>query len=278
MIKVVVETITPDRAVQMLERNKKNRKYRSRILNLYASEMKKKAWHPGVGSITFNGDGSLLDGQHRLQACILSQTAFESVVVTGISKEAQKVMDSGAARKVSDYLQMNGVDNAVNVASVAKNIYNMGVELDIAKGITQKGVVAHQELINFAFENPDIIVAANYAARLYKANRPGVLPIATAGSMYYVLSVHNDADIVEDFFEKIYSGVELSRTNPIFLLRRKLLSMQEMRATGGHMTKIIIAAMVVKTWNSHIKGEEPTKLFQRIDSKFPKLQHINNNK
>ena len=74
-------TITPSMAEEMLSKNKSNRKLRNTVVNSYASQMASGKWHLTGQGITFGKNGQLLDGQHRLSAIVLANTAVEMLVV-----------------------------------------------------------------------------------------------------------------------------------------------------------------------------------------------------
>ena len=124
-MKLTIETVTPEKAASWLEGNTKNRKLRLKTVELYAADMRARHWKMTAEPIKFNCDGTLLDGQHRLAACVLSKVPFETAVARGIDSEAQDVMDCGDRRKFSDALHIAGVKNAAATASVVNALYRL---------------------------------------------------------------------------------------------------------------------------------------------------------
>lgn len=69
------KVVTPAMATKWLEEgNTHNRKVRDSVVMRYAADMKAGRWKQTHQGIAFNGDGTLLDGQHRLFAIIEADT------------------------------------------------------------------------------------------------------------------------------------------------------------------------------------------------------------
>ena len=78
-----VETITPERATQILAtQNTGNRSISRRHVAVLAEEIKAGRWKLNGDTICFNGS-RLIDGQHRLSAIAASGIPVESLVVYG---------------------------------------------------------------------------------------------------------------------------------------------------------------------------------------------------
>ena len=110
-------TITPYIAESWLTKNVKNRRISTTAVNRYARDMKAGKWKFSGDAIRFSVDGDLLDGQHRLLACIKSGEAFETLVMYNISADTRQVIDGGMARTAKDYLTFDGYHNASTLAA-----------------------------------------------------------------------------------------------------------------------------------------------------------------
>ena len=94
--------ITPEIAKTMLQTNTDNRSKRGWWVTGLAQMIKRGEWVTTHQGIAFDSDGRLIDGQHRLEAIIESNTPVDLLVVKGVSKEAYKVLDNGVKRTLSD--------------------------------------------------------------------------------------------------------------------------------------------------------------------------------
>ena len=79
-----ITTMTPEQAQQLIETSNAgglNRLKKAKV-NRFAGEMSKGKWALNGESIIISVTGRILDGHHRLKACILSKQSFETVLVT----------------------------------------------------------------------------------------------------------------------------------------------------------------------------------------------------
>ena len=118
-LKAEVITITPKLAEEWLGKNIKNRAISKRLVSAYARDMTAGYWRLTGEPISFNKNGDMVNGQHRLLACIQALTPFTSLVVYGVGATASLVLDAGRSRRAGDILKMNGIDNPVWLAAAA---------------------------------------------------------------------------------------------------------------------------------------------------------------
>ena len=104
--KVEIKIITPEFAERLLERNSSNRVLRKNHVNSLARDMKNGAWRLNNDAITIAADGTLLNGQHRLNAIIKAEKPIKMLVAEGFSTDTYKVLDGGAKRSVADQLNI----------------------------------------------------------------------------------------------------------------------------------------------------------------------------
>lgn len=83
-----VETITPDYAKALLEQNTGSRPIKNTIVNAYAEDMRNGKWFLNGEAIKISSNNQILDGLHRVFACIASDTPFTTIVVRGLDPTA----------------------------------------------------------------------------------------------------------------------------------------------------------------------------------------------
>lgn len=122
------EFVTPETAAEwLLDHNKNNRKIRATRVTAYARDMRSGDWMATHEAIAFNCDGTLIDGQHRLEAVIESGIPGWFLVFHGVPKAVARVIDSNATRSASDALKIvHGKDATARDVTVAKIIYRGG--------------------------------------------------------------------------------------------------------------------------------------------------------
>ena len=121
-LKITTEIITPKQAEKYLEKNiENNRPILDRHVAVLARDMKAGNWVQNGETIKFNGTGSLLDGQHRLWACIEAKVPFTTAVARGVPSLEE--VDRGRSRAMSHILAMRQVKNAIKVSVAIRTIW-----------------------------------------------------------------------------------------------------------------------------------------------------------
>lgn len=117
----VLQIITPEWALMVLtERNTNNRKRDPRRVRKYASDIINKKWHVINNGLGFFEDGTLADGQHRLEAVVETEKAVPMIVVYGVDPSATVAIDEGRPRSNADVGKILGM-NVSNTALSASN-------------------------------------------------------------------------------------------------------------------------------------------------------------
>lgn len=98
-------TITPQMAKEMLKKNCINRPLSQNTINAYAYDMKEGNWDKDSDSaISFDTEGKLRNGQHRLNAIIKAGVPVTTQVCYGCSPDA--IFDAGRRRSDRDQLNI----------------------------------------------------------------------------------------------------------------------------------------------------------------------------
>jgi len=110
-----IETITPRQATKLLESNvENNRPISDRHVQSLARDMKEGNWAENGETIKVCPQGSVLDGQHRLWACVVSNRPFTTAVVRGV--ENLDNVDRNRPRSLANALHMRGYERAPKLA------------------------------------------------------------------------------------------------------------------------------------------------------------------
>ena len=129
-----IRDVTPEWATKILEEHDKkvtDGKFRQRARNhktvqAYAADMKSGNWGVTGQGISFDEDGNLLDGQHRLAAVAVSGMTVKLLVLwdvpTHINKHirSQDLFDIGKKRMVGQQLAIDGFTYAMEMATTSR--------------------------------------------------------------------------------------------------------------------------------------------------------------
>ena len=86
-ITVEVEVISPAEAEAYLKNNAHHRKVKQKKVDAYIGDLKEGRWKLNGKTITFDSNGRLLGGQHRLNAVVQSGVSLTTLVVRGLDPE-----------------------------------------------------------------------------------------------------------------------------------------------------------------------------------------------
>jgi len=211
--------ITPKVAQAMLEFNTNNRTLRRHQVAVLAEEMSRKQWLATGEAIRFDVDGLLLDGQHRLEGCIAAKmTLRNQLVVTGLSRKAFAVIDTGMKRTPKDTLSIAGIANGSAIAPVVRLLTVIEAGLDPYNHHAM-GLVTRQDILKFAQENlADMDWAVRLSRPVYASTRLGN-QTALITLALRALRVGHARERVEEFFASLATGERLAATSPILSLR-----------------------------------------------------------
>lgn len=101
-----IESITPEIAREYLSHNVNNRRIKAATVQALVRDIKNGDFVLTHQGIAFDEDGTLIDGQHRLQAVITAGTPVRMMVTRGLSKRALMVVDRGNTRSLSDIMNI----------------------------------------------------------------------------------------------------------------------------------------------------------------------------
>lgn len=250
---ITIEKVTPSQAKAFLARNKSNRPVKQGRVDVWAKEMAAGFWRVTGAPIVFDIEGNVLDGQHRLLACCQANVPFVTAVARGVDSDARLVMDIGASRGPGDVLDLIGVPNARNVASVIRQV--IGYDLDALSDPGRVNVsCTRDELVIFARLYPEKLQAAvSYGRRLTKNIG---LPLAAWATFSFII---DRADPGEAFpwLEGLIDGAGLTKSDPRLALRSWVMHRISNRQRPTPPEQIYTA---VRAWNAFIGGESLLQL------------------
>lgn len=256
--RVSIVKVTPNLAAQWLEKNTNNRNLIPAAVRDYARDIEDGRFHFTGEPIQFDGDGNLENGQHRLAAIVQTGRTVPLVVVRGVTRDAQKYMDSGRKRTAANALQMENTGaNMAHVAAVARGL------LIFLEGRRP----TQSEVVEFAESNlPELIESATIARATQTA--PGMCGgVALFGIPHFLLAQVDEVD-ARYFFEHLASGESLQKGSGIYALRQQIITGAR---TGGRMEDRLRTniALFFKAWNAWRDAKPIARLGYSSVEAFP---------
>ena len=236
--------VTPARARAWLNANTNNRRLRLDTVDALMRDIATGRWHNIGEAIKFATDGTILDGQHRLLAIANGTTTVRCLVVEGLPRATQKVMDTGRARTFADQLQIDGYKNCTLLGSVVRFSAHMnkGAAYQKVKGGYTE--FTKSELWEHFTENPSLEIAVSEALN-YRSSLQ-VSPTAFTYA-WWLISETNDYDTLVEFFAAIRDNATDGIGDPRLALMRRIGSSINI---GQKLSIYAQVSLIVRAWNA----------------------------
>lgn len=220
---IVVESVTPKKAIAWLNLNTSNRRLRNGVVEKYTRDMKNGDWTNCVAPISFYQDGEVADGQHRLWAIIDSGTTQRFIIVRGLNREDGINIDTGLNRDLSDSANISGVDKGLSrLLLVASKAIATGV------GTSDRGI-SNTERLMWATKYRE---AANFC----NSHVPRVKYMATGamlGAIGRAYLHEGDKERLKRFASILKSGFVENEDETAAVAMRNYLLAKGITATSG---------------------------------------------
>ncbi len=253
-MKIDIIDITPEKALEMLQRNSRNRARNDKHIMFLADQMSKGMWFFNGEPIQFSINNELLNGQHRLFAIIKSNTTQRCVIETEVEGDVFGTYDTGKKRTAGDVFHVNGIDNSVALSSMVRAYMalNMGIlgSSNVGSANTKTSIV---DVYKTYEQKPqlfsDILKEASHLFRKLHILKPSEIGSYIA---YLVIDKGHAWDKVDSFFKQLCLSDDIEN-GTIRVLRDKLINSG---LRGYKMTAKHRRALITKAWNAFIRGKE----------------------
>jgi hypothetical protein len=176
-------------------------------------QMDADGWKVNGEALKFSTDGKLLDGQHRLEACVRANKPFRSTVVVGLEPETQATMDDNRRRTVHDQVLLQGM-NLPKAASAAAR-WLLLIRLGTI-GRAQRST--NQEILEVLHRHPGLAQSAEAIRDKDVVALPSIIL-----TMHYIGSqLLNQLAKANAFVEVMASGVPAYEGDPVHAWREEL--------------------------------------------------------
>lgn len=216
---VQVQTLTPDEATVLLDANHHNRRLNAARVSHLAADMRAGLWDFTGDAIRIAVDGQLLDGQHRLAACVESGVPLTTVVISGLPAQAQESMDIGRKRTVADSLTIAGEKNGPQLAA-ALGFLNRWMTQGMLNNKSRSNPLTPRAALGVLADHPRI----REHVGAYTSNRLAQSLAAPGGlsALAYIIT-RIDRDDAREFLDGVLAGAGLAKGDPRFVVREALV-------------------------------------------------------
>jgi len=263
-MKIKIQTITPEKAKALLSKNIRNRTVRNSHVNDLAHAMKSGHWSVNGDSIRLNGD-NLVDGQHRLLACIKSKTPFQTLVISDLDFSTFHTIDQGLKRSHADTLHVRGEDSPLMLGAALVLVHKYQMQK------TGGYKISNTELPELLEKHHALRESVQYLNNFRKMFIPHSILIAG----HYMFAKNNRAT-ADEFIEQVCTGVGLQHRDPALVLRERIMSERSRSGTASCLPRVYTLVLLVKAWNAYVDGRKIASLRWRTAKNstelFPKVK------
>jgi hypothetical protein len=255
-----IAILSPSDAQLLLELNTNNRTPKNLTSAQYASDMKSGRWRYAGEAIKFAVDGTLLDGQHRLKALAslaeeMPDFTIKIMIITGLEKESQSVMDQGSKRTAGDNLGLNGIKNPNDVAAAARFYLQWRGNHLFTNQSSAGFKMTNTEVQDWVMDNDNFVQDCNETIRFKKSIDMTPRLFMAAYAEFRKLS----AEDATEFFDMWDTGANLGHGHPVLALREKL---SRIRREGIKTPDKDYLGYMILAWNAYREGK-PLLRFRR---------------
>jgi transcriptional regulator with XRE-family HTH domain len=234
--------ITPALAKVFLQNNKSNRTISVGHVQWLAKQIEDGEWESDNGqTLALSPDGALLDGQHRLMACILANVDIDVDVLYGVPESSRGTIDVGRTRSIGDQLAIQGEKYGNQLAAAVRWVYA------ISNGSSGYRT-STPEVQRFLARNPGMKQSVAYV-RSQKAT--GTIPTLLCAIHYMGKHVLHEPEKADSFVRVFVTGYPSYEGDPAHRVRE---TYRDAREKGQTLTQVRQAAYLVHAWNLFRKG------------------------
>lgn len=269
---VTIVTITPEAAATFLSANSRNRAISATRVQNLVRILRTGKWKLTPDAIAIDTEGLILNGQHRLAACLEAAIPIEVLLYVGAEADVRFVTDTGLKRSFAQALHMTGHVNVAQLGAAVSLHYRFShqmLRLERPLGSwtpdrerTQGNQsLDHATLLQWEADHPEIDQAVTgYTSQIrhylpqWKASSHAVLCALTQ-------VIDNDANV--EFMERVIKGEDLRAGDPEYTFRNWITR------SGREANQVRTLAVGLKMWNARREGRTVQSVAFRSDERFP---------
>lgn len=241
--------VTPDMARDWLTSNHVNRNLKNGRVTQYARAMANGQWTLSNDAICIDTEGTLLNGQHRLNAVIQADVTVPMLVMTGVATEHMRHMDRGVPRSTSDTLRMMGETQTPPLAALLRVIW---VYENSTLALMKSTIINDDEIIATLEAHPE----ARDSVRAAYRNRIDAPPTPVA-FVHWLIAQKNGAEVADMFINQVATRANEPLRSPVHAVANRLA---EARRERTRPSTVEYAYLLMKGWNYWATGKQVSKM------------------
>lgn len=218
-MKIVIETVGPERAAELLKTNTSNyRNLNAGRVNAYASDMKNGKWEFNGEAVKISKSGVLKDGQHRLAAIVKSGVSVQMLIIYGVDDDVS-IYDVAQARSSRQIALASGLPSqCAQTATISAA--RMLLTPKFGATATPTGTV-----LDYLNQHTETFTKA-WSIAIAGAHNPIAKKSVCIAAVYCLLRLGKSEDSLFEFFTVVNSGFQSENrvSSSAIVLRNAMLS------------------------------------------------------
>jgi hypothetical protein len=260
--------LTPELAELLLALNVGNRPQRRGRVSKMAQVMREGRWMQTHQGVAVGNNDVMVDGQHRLLACIEAGIPIPMRFEFGCDPDTYKVLDTQVTRSPSDTLYRAGhVSTAALSASaiLLHQIENGGLRSGVSRYL-----IANDQIEAFVAARPELADAVRLGDQMRYTFR-SVSQAAFSAAFALILRRHSH-QTASDFCDAVKTGLNLSsQRDPVFVLRKEIQD-NWIHGARKNVPRGYLSAAVIKAFNAWVKGKTIRSVRMQDRESFPDVE------
>lgn len=264
--------VTPEQATIWLDtKNSRNRPVSQSTVDRYVQEMRAGNWKENGQGIIFGKDGQLINGQHRLKACVVANKCFTTLVVYGIDNETFDTIDDGSQRSLGDVFAIKG-ESKHGLLSAGVRFLWVYATGQIETRDLRRGIIATKKVLETTLDkHPGLRNSVKFYSLLKQRSGGVLIPAGMAIGLHYLFSLIDEKK-ADEFFSIFQSGLNLSEGHPVAVLRSRIIAGQ--RERSNRLTGSAMYFYTVSSWNAFVQGTPLKRLVFAPDTPTIEIENL----
>jgi hypothetical protein len=236
--------VTPELAKEILaDYNPHNRPLNAAHVSHLVSEMDAGRWMFNGDPLRFSYDRRLLDGQHKLTACVKANMPITLLYVPNLDPKAFHTIDAGKKRSAGDTLAVLGKPNAARLASALRFVHRYKTQ-----SMTKRAYVTNSDIKLMAAAYPHVEASVTWCLE----HSTKLVPFSVLAGCH-CLFAEKDGEAANKIVEDVVTGTDLKEGDAVLVFRERMV---DNAASKAKLSETYIAALFIKAWNARRDGKE----------------------
>ncbi|NYF53919.1 hypothetical protein [Tunturiibacter gelidoferens] len=246
-----------DNTAEINKNNLSARRHRNicqRTVSLYKRDMINGDWALNGEVISLDSAGAVMNGMHRLHACVAADVCFTTFLAKNVDCAAIDRFDTGLSRTFSDVLRGKGEKHSKLLAATVSYIcrYESGT-------LQSPHRISNSELQRVLERHPGVRTHVAYVSGFYRRLR-----LSAFAAVSYIASLHNTT-IASEFMKKVDTGSGLRRGDIHVVAMRDFLRPGSFRGRAAQYRRFVLVANAM---NAEMLPEPPRSFGPKQRERF----------